>query len=151
IVSAEQPIHTEWLYKRLAPTFVGGKITPTIKQTVDSILTKNLKDRIGSDEERFLFLLPRQPICARIPQKNTTPRPMEYVHREEIAEVLLTVVRYSFGITADDLTGECARVFGFERKSPKIKQRIDMVMQDLISSERIAIVDGKVILSNACR
>ncbi|MBQ2987786.1 MAG: hypothetical protein IJD59_01645 [Clostridia bacterium] len=151
IVSAEQPIHTEWLYKRLAPTFVGGKITPTIKQTVDSILTKNLKDRIGADEERFLFLLPRQPICARIPQKNTTPRPMEYVHREEIAEVLLIVVRYSFGITADDLTGECARVFGFERKSPKIKQRIDMVMQDLISSERIAIVDGKVILSNACR
>lgn len=151
IVTAEQPIHIDLLYKHLAATFEGKKLTESVKQAVDLVLKTKLKQKIGMDENRFLFSLPKQPIHARIPEKDMPPRAIEYIHPEEISEVLLTVLQHAFGITTDDLIGECAHILGFEKKWPKVKQKIQLILNELTESNAISVIDGKVSLSGACK
>jgi very-short-patch-repair endonuclease len=149
IVSAEQPIHMDLLCKHLAATFEGQKLTESVKQAVDSALKTSLNHTVGMDESRFLFLLPKQQIHARVLQKNMPPRQIEYIHPEEISEALLTILKHSFGITTDDLIGECARIFGFEKKWPKVKQKIQMILNDLTDAGLISVIDGKATLSES--
>ena len=151
VVTEEQPIHMEYLFKQLAPTFSGGKLTESVKTSIRSVLDTKLQNEIGTDEYGFLHLLPKQPVRARMSQKGATPRPPEYIHPEEISDALLTIVKHSFGITVDDLIGECARIFGYERKGPKIKQKIDASLQELIAADFIIVTDGKAVLSESCK
>ena len=56
---------------------------------------------------------------------------------------MLKIVDNSFGITEEDLASECARVFGFERKGPKIKVKTDAAIKFLVDNHKIRIIDGK--------
>ena len=56
---------------------------------------------------------------------------------------MLKIVDSSFGITEEDLASECARVFGFERKGPKIKVKTDAAIKFLVDNHKIRIIDGK--------
>ncbi|MBQ8498060.1 MAG: DUF4011 domain-containing protein [Clostridia bacterium] len=151
IVSLEQPIHMDLLYKRIAPVFANVKVTETVKKTIQAIITEDLQDKICCDESRFLYLIPKQPISARIPEACAVPRPMEYIHTEEVADALLAIITQSFGIMKEDLISECIRAFGFERKGPKIKQKTEAALQYLSDAERIRFIDGKVLLSASCK
>ena len=69
---------------------------------------------------------------------------MEYIHTEEVANAMIRIIEHSFGITIEDLSTECARAFGFERKGPKIKQKTDAAIRFLEQTGQIRIIDGKV-------
>lgn len=147
IVSEEQPIHAELLYKRLAPAFSNGKVTESLKKAIDRAISSRLMEKVGMEEDRFLHLIPHEPVHARIPSANTLPRPMEYIHTQEVADAMLTIASHSFGITIEDLTAECIRAFGFERKGPKIKQKTDAALQYLIEADMLRVIDGKAVVS----
>ena len=95
------------------------------------------------DNDRFVRLLPITPTVVRIPKEYETPRPIEYIHTEEVAMAMIKIIERSFGITEDDLASECARAFGFERKGPKIKVKTDAAIKWLVDNKRIRIIDGK--------
>ena len=143
IVSIEQPIHLELLYKRMGPSFTTGKATDSVKRTIDQVITQKLSGRVVVDNDRFVRLLPITPAVVRIPKEYETPRPIEYIHTEEVAMAMIKIIERSFGITEDDLASECARVFGFERKGPKIKVKTDAAIKWLVDNKRIRIIDGK--------
>ena len=143
IVSVEQPIHMEVLYKRMGPSFTTGKATEGVKTTIDQAIAQKLSGRVVVDKDRFARLLPLTPVTVRIPKEYETPRPIEYVHTEEAAAAMLKIVDSSFGITEEDLASECARVFGFERKGPKIKVKTDAAIKFLVDNHKIRIIDGK--------
>lgn len=143
IVSIEQPMHIELLYKRMGASFTTGKATESVKNTIDEAIAKRLKGRVIVDEDRFIRLFPLTPATVRIPEQYATPRPIEYIHIEEIAAAMIEIVKNSFGITEEDLATECARAFGFERKGPKIKVRTDAAIKYLVDNEIIRIIDGK--------
>lgn len=143
IVSIEQPIHLEMLYKRMGPSFTTGKATEGVKNTIDQVIAQKLNGRVIVDQDRFVKLLPLTPITVRIPKEYETPRPIEYIHTEEVATAMLKIIDSSFGITEDDLASECARAFGFERKGPKIKVKTDAAIKYLVDNHRIRIIDGK--------
>lgn len=147
IVSIEQPIHMELLYKRMGPSFTTGKATEKVKITIDQAIAQKLGGRVIVDKDRFVRLLPLTPITVRIPKKYETPRPIEYIHTEEVAAAMIKIVQNSFGITVDDLASECARAFGFERKGPKIKTKTDAAIKYLIDKGQVRIIDGKVQLT----
>lgn len=143
IVKIEQPIHKELLYKRLGPSFTAGKATEAVKITIAEAIEKKLKSKISVDKDNFVRLLPLTDIVPRIPEKYATPRPMEYIHTQEVAIAMIRIVEESFGITEEDLATECARAFGFERKGPKIKAKTDAAIKWLIDNKKIRIIDGK--------
>ncbi|PNT92250.1 DUF4011 domain-containing protein [Clostridium thermosuccinogenes] len=144
IVRVEQPIHMELLYKRMAPSFTTGKVTEGVRDTIDEAIAKKLSSRVVIDKDRFIRLCPLTPITVRIPDEYGTPRPMEFISTEEVASAMIQIIKYSFGITEEDLASECARVFGFERKGPKIKEKTDAAIKYLVDNKKIRIIDGKV-------
>lgn len=143
IVSIEQPIHLEMLYKRMGPSFTTGKATDSVKRTIDQVIAQKLSGRVVVDNDRFVRLFPLTPTIVRIPKEFETPRPIEYIHTEEVAMAMIKIIEKSFGITEDDLASECAHAFGFERKGPKIKAKTDAAIKWLVDNKRILIIDGK--------
>ncbi len=144
IVGEEQPIHIEMLYKRMGPAFAEGRATESVRTAIDRALNERLKDRVSLDGEHFLRLLPLTPPSPRIPKEYETPRPFEYIHTEEVASAMAAVINNSFGITEDELASECARLFGYERKGPKIKAKTDAAIKYLSDNGIIRIIDGKI-------
>jgi very-short-patch-repair endonuclease len=143
IVSAEQPMHMELLYKRLGPSFTTGKATQKVKNTIDEAIAKRLNGKVRIDDDRFIRLLPQKPAVVRIPERNNTPRPMEYIHTEEVVAAMIRIIEHSYGIKIEDLSTECAHVFGFERKGPKIKQKTDAAINYLVDTGKVKLIDGK--------
>lgn len=143
IVSVEQPMHMELLYRRMGPSFTTGKATEGVRSTIDEAISKKLNGKVMIDSDNFIRLLPKASVVVRIPEKYDTPRPMEYIHTEEVANAMIRIIERSFGITTEDLSTECARAFGFERKGPKIKQKTDAAIDYLVKTGKIRIIDGK--------
>ncbi len=143
IVRTEEPLHMELLYKRMGPSFTSGKATESVRNTIDEAIAERLQDKVVVDGERFIRSLPLKAVAARIPEVYDTPRPMEYIHTEEVANAMVKIVENSFGITEEDLATECARAFGFERKGPKIKAKTDAAIRYLITTHKIRVIDGK--------
>lgn len=144
VVNVEQPIHLDLLYKRMGPSFTAGKATEAVRRTVDEAINRNLRGKVVVDKEHFVMVFPRKTIVARIPNKYDTPRPFEYIHTEEVAMAMLKIIEKSFGVTEEDLASECARVFGFERKGPRIKAKTDAAIRFLVDNHKIRIIDGKI-------
>lgn len=143
IVSVEQPIHMELLYKRLGPSFTTGKATEGVRQTIDEAISKKLSGRVVIDKNNFVRTLPLSPITVRIPGEYDAPRPMEFISTEEVASAMIKIISSSFGITKEDLASECAHAFGFERKGPKIRMKTDAAIKWLVDNKGIRIIDGK--------
>lgn len=143
-VSIEEPIHLEQLYKRLGPSFTAGKATEGVRRSIDNAIEQRLKGKVTVDNERFVRLLPLNPIKVRIPKSYDTPRPMEYICTEEISMAMIQIIKNSFGISEEDLSAECSRIFGFERRGPKIKAKTDSAIKYLVENQKIKIIDGKV-------
>ena len=143
ILSVEQPMHMDLLYKRMGPSFTAGKATESVKRTIDEAIKLKLKGKIKIDKDSFIIMKDFDEITVRIPKRNCEPRPMEYIYTQEVATAMVQIIKHSFGLTVDDLASECARVFGFERKGPKIKAKTDAAIQYLIKKKMIKIIDGK--------
>ena len=143
IVSVEQPMHMELLYKRMGPSFTAGKATEAVRNTIDEAISSRLNGQVRIDSDNFIRLLPETPAAARIPHGDDAPRPMEYIHIEEAAAAMIKIIGYSFGITAEDLAAECSRAFGFERRGPKIRQKTEAAVEYLVRSGRVRFIDGK--------
>ena len=143
IVTEEQPIHIDLLYKRMTSYFYVAKVNENVKSTIDRAISQKLKGKVVVDKDGFVRLFPAKPFAVRIPKDSTSPRQMEYIHTEEVAMAMMKIIEVSYGITEDDLASECARAFGFERKGPKIKIKTDAAIKWLVDNKHIRIIDGK--------
>ena len=131
----------------MAPSFNGGKVTETVKNRIDLAISHKLSAKVAIDSDRFIRLIPETPLIVRIPKPGDSPRPMEYIPTEEVAAAMLRIAEHSIGIAEDDLTLECARIFGFERKGQRIKIKTDAAIRYLTDSGAIRMIDGKVQLT----
>lgn len=146
ILRVEQPMHPELLCRRLAPVFGSGKVTENIRSRVERLLRTDLADRICRDGEGFLSLTGAEPVRVRIPRSDDTPRSLEHISREEIGLAMETIAGSAVGISRDDLSAECAMVFGYERRGPKIRKRMDDVIDYLVETGRMRILEDKVLI-----
>ena len=89
-------MHMELLYKRMGPSFTTGKATEGVKSTIDEAINKRLNGQVRIDSDRFIRLFVRNAYsCARIPERYDTPRPMEYIHTEEVASAMIKIIEHS--------------------------------------------------------
>ena len=142
IVSTQIETHKQ--FGGVMPEVASRLHVENITVCIDEAIKKKLKGRVIIDGYNFIRLLPLTPATVRIPDYLETPRPMEFIHTEEVSLAMIQIIKHSFGLATEDLATECARVFGFERKGPRIKAKTDAAIQYLIKQNVIKVIDGKV-------
>lgn len=143
IVLAEEPIHRELLFRRLASSFKSGKLTESVKKTLDSALAKLIADGITLDASGFLRASGEKP-CVRLPKAGSEARAFEYVAKEELAEAMLVILKNAYGATPDSLYHELCRIYGYDRMTQKLRSHCEEALFTLLMTERVRLVDGKI-------
>jgi very-short-patch-repair endonuclease len=140
IVEAEGPIHTHEVARRIREAFglqkTGKRILAHIKSSLDH-LSRN--GRVSSDGEFWSAVgqnisTVRNRRHAALPLRRATMiSPAEY----QIA--LSTIVADAVTISGNDLVVETARMFGFDRTGPDLKEVIDRQVERLVKEGRIVL------------
>ena len=144
IVSVEQPIHQDLLYRRMAGSFGNQKTTVVVRNGVDELLARELRREIRLDKRNgFLTIKDFAEVTARAPKPEATPRQAEYISAQELGAAMLAIISATYGITDDDLIEETARVFGYERKGPKIMKAMNAALSRLKRKTLVRVVDEK--------
>ncbi|EGD47043.1 Protein of unknown function DUF3320 [Ruminiclostridium papyrosolvens DSM 2782] len=145
VVKQECPIHYELLCKRVATLFGNQKATVKVRNSIDYVLDKKIKDTIIK-KDNFLWHKDVKDIQVKIPEPYGNVRPINYISTEEIAEAMYTIVSKSFGITTNDLIAITSRTFGFNRSGGNISVAMQLACLHLLECGRVKEVDGKIVI-----
>ncbi|KUO72199.1 MAG: hypothetical protein APF81_17045 [Desulfosporosinus sp. BRH_c37] len=145
VVELECPIHYELLCKRVATLFGNQKATVKVRNSVDHVLAKNLKDVVVKKGD-FCWHKNTKEIEVKIPSLYGESRAINYICTEELAEAMFVIAKKSFGITKSDLYVVTARVYGFNRTGGNITQSMEKTCSYLLESGRAKEIDGKIIV-----
>lgn len=145
VVELECPIHYELLCKRVAILLGNQKATVKVRNSVDYVLSKKLKDVVIKKGD-FCWHKSSKEVQVRIPSANGENRPIPYISTEEIAEAMFVITKKSFGINKSDLFVITARVFGFNRTGGNIVQSMEKACSYLLKSGRVKEVDDKIVV-----
>lgn len=145
VVELECPIHYDLLCKRVATLFGNQKATVKVRNSVDYVLGKNLKDVVHKKGD-FCWHKNTKEIQVKIPSPAGESRAINYISNEELAEAMFVIAQKSFGIPKSDLYVVTARVFGFNRTGGNITQSMEKTCSYLIESGRFKEVDGKIVV-----
>lgn len=143
VVSNEYPIHFELVCKRVACLFGNQKATSKVRDYVEHVLNKKLKDEIIL-RDGYCWIKGAERAEVRIPNGKGATRPIGYISAEELAEAMHVITSKSFGIMQDDLYVATARAFGFNRTGGNITKALQAAYEQLINGERIKNNSGKV-------
>lgn len=146
VITNEQPIHTDLLYKRIGGEKCAEKVDDGVRASVNEAIGMIPSGTISIDGDGFIRLLPKAKAVPRIPREGTEPRAIEYITAEEISEMMKVIIEKSYGITPDDLSAACSKLYGFTRRNAKIKAKTEEALSILSDSGYICLVDGKITL-----
>ena len=146
IISMEQPIHIEELYRRAAHLFGRQKVTSVVQNRINYYLRWFLSDKVIKDEDGFIKLKDTHCVIeVRIPDPSDDYiRPINYICREELSLAMKVIAKDSYGITPDDLFIATARELGFKRTSDNIIQSLRKVYDEMVQRQEVTEIDGKV-------
>ncbi len=135
IVSKEEPIHKEYLLKRICFMYGRTKVTNIVRELFEADLEK-LKLIC---ENEFLMHHPIDHLELRV----SNDRMMEYVHPLELKDAIYKVVKHSNGITKEGCFKTIVKLLGYNRMSENSIQYLEdaLVMLKL---------DGKVVEKQDC-
>lgn len=139
VVKQRFPIHYDLLCKELAPLLGNEKATVKVKREVDFGLSKLGKQIIRKGD--FLFPVGYGKI---IPRQNNT-RKIDYVSKEELAEVMMVVLSKCIGATKETLCTETARAYNYNRMTQNISAAMDSAFELLLQENCVQIIEGKVV------
>jgi hypothetical protein len=150
VVEAEGPIHTHEVARRIREAFRLQKTGRRILAHVTSSLQHlSRKGSIARDGEFWLSVgqsisMPRSRRNAALSLRRAAMiAPMEY----QLA--VLAIIKDAVSISSDDLVVETARLFGFDRTGPDLKEAIDRQVERLVKEGRLLFDDTGLHLSNA--
>lgn len=139
VVKQRFPIHYDLLCKELAPLLGNEKATVKVRREVDYGLSKLGKQIVRKGD--FFFPIGYDEI---IPRQNNI-RKIDYVSKEELAEVMMAILDKCIGATKETLCTETARAYNYNRITQNISSAMDNAFKLLIKDHRINIIDGKVV------
>ena len=157
VVKIEQPVHEEVVWKRLKAYFGNQRIGPIIEEKLRRVLRMAMlqghlqffDDSIGGETSSREFLCANGFTDVKPRGKDSSgvrTRIREISHRE-VAVGLETVVRASYGITAEDAMVAASRGLGFGRTGEDIRERMALTLRRLIQVKRIVKKDGKLFVT----
>ena len=142
VVSVEQPIHLEILYRRLLGALGKAKMTPSVKETIDAYL--KLMNELTVDSNGFVTRRGFNQLMVRIPDKGDEQRTIEMIAPQELELAVQLVALNTIGLTKESLLDETARALGYQRKGAKIQTALRRTFDSMVKKGMIIMVDGKV-------
>ena len=142
VVSVEQPIHLEILYRRLLGALGKAKMTPSVKETIDAYL--KLMNELTVDSNGFVTRRGFNQLTVRIPDKGDEQRTIEMIAPQELELAVQLVALNTIGLTKESLLDETARALGYQRKGAKIQTALRRTFDSMVKKGMIIMVDGKV-------
>lgn len=141
-VKNEYPLHYELLCQKVAPLYGNQKATIKIRREVDYALRK-----LGNNiYRRGDFLYPSKD--AKIIVKMPNSRNINHIAVEEIAAAMIKIIVHCFGTNREGLLTETRKVYGFKSSGQNINTAFNAACDLLIKSDRIEIIDGKLVVCN---
>lgn len=137
VVECEGPVHFMAAARRVANFWGMGKAGAEIRKIV-ARAEKRAIDQ-GKIKKKDDFLWPanmEKPPIRRVPPGEPL-RDIEEVPLEEIAEAAYLCLQNGFSMSRDDLIVQTARLLGYERTGQKLRDRINLAIQQLLSEGRL--------------
>jgi hypothetical protein len=132
------------LYQRLAGLFGREKATSYVREQVDYVLNRTLRNSVKI-EDGFASRTDMSEIKVRVSKIITDEaRKVEHISLPEIGKAMMIIADYALGINESDLKVETARIFGFERMGPKVTKAMNDAFVKLLKSGKIKLIDEKV-------
>ena len=144
LLEEEAPIHKELLFRRLVTSFRSGKLTESVKKTLEEALGKLIGQEFTIDAAEFIWRAEKKTPTVRIPPIEGEARAFEHIPKEELAEAMLVILKNAYGATPDSLYHELCHVYGCDRMTQKIRTRCEEALFFLLMSEKVRLVDGKI-------
>lgn len=138
VVNTEGPIHFDILARRVAPLFGKGRAGSQTKRYINHVLQMLCRGKIIKKDD-FCWSVDMECPKARKPIYGDSPRNVEHICTEEIAEAMLTIITKSVGLDWSILLSETARVLGFNRTGGKIQDAMMIAVDYLVSKNKVVI------------
>ena len=129
ILSYEQPVSMNLVYKRITPTFGIEKMTAKYRTAISTAINRVLKGKVILDKHEFLWLVPKIVPVPKIPTDAESLRKIEDISVEEIMELMKRVLSKAYGLESNDLIAECSAVLGYERRGAKINSIMNSAIE----------------------
>ena len=142
VIEFEGPIHTEEIARRIREAFGLQKTGKRILTHVKSGLN-HLSRNKSVDREKEFWSISGQTLTVVRNRRNAalSLRRATMIAPEEYRLALTTIIAEAAAISRDDLVVETARLFGFDRTGPDLKEAIDRQMERLVKEGRLHL-DG---------
>jgi hypothetical protein len=147
ILEVEQPVHKKEVYRRMCPALDAAKVTAVVKHITDQCLDHLIEEEIAEERGEFLYLKGAEKINPRRPAEGTEAREIDLIAQEEIQAGFLAILKYSLGLTREELLRECTRQFGYAQSGPRIKIRLEEVLDDMLARADVKESDGRLYLT----
>lgn len=117
ILSKEEPIHIDYLLKRICFMYGRTKVTSLVREYFE----KDIEELDLYRDKDFLSLHPILPMSLRIP----SDRDIEYIHIEELKDAIYKIVKKSNGITKEGCYKKISGLLGYNRMSDRAIEILD--------------------------
>jgi hypothetical protein len=145
VVEAEGPVHTEEVARRIREAFGLQKTGKRILMHVGSALEHlSLSAKIVRDGEFWSAVGQSLPSIRNRRNAGLSLRRATMIAPAEYQLALSTIVAEAVAISRDDLVVETARLFGFDRTGPDLREAIDRQAETLVKTGRLDL-DGNML------
>jgi len=144
VVQQEGPIHITEATRRVIACWGMGKVGVNLLGKVKIAATRAQKRGAIVLRGDFLWPADMTQAVVRVATDESIVRNIEHVPLEEIAEAGILCVRDAFAIQKDELITQVARLFGYNRTGPKVRDRIDDGVALASEQGRLEIKEGAV-------
>jgi len=128
LIKREQPVHEDYLYKRISTILDKPRVTPQLKDEINEGINK-LIIKAGD----YYFVDP----SLRIRLRYNSNREVPHIHPEEYYDGVYTVVNKHNGITIDGCYKTIATLLGFDKVIPNLRKMLDDAADKLILEGKI--------------
>jgi len=146
LVKEEGPIHFDYAVRRLAAVWGLKRRGPRIVQAAREALNLLLRNQKAIIKGHFIWPTDLQDVPVRVPVPGVpeSKRILEHIPPEEIENAMKLIARYALGISAESLTVETAKVFGFSHGGEKSRKRIYEIYKRLLWEKKLSCTNDVV-------
>ena len=135
VLEVEGPVHRDEVTRRISTLFGLSRVGSRVSESVDAAIQSLIQEDKVTNTDSFLAL-PDQPARVRDRGKveSTNLRKPDMLPTSEIQAGLLAIARTHFAVTPDEAVVETGRLFGFRSTSTQLRERIETVIGEMLSS-----------------
>lgn len=134
VLNVESPIHIEELERRVVQVLGFKRATKKVRDAVQGALY-TLRPHVITTDDSFVMIPNGAYTVVR--ERSALPnesRKIDYIHISEIQQLTLQICESSVGIQRDELIREICRVFGFNRVSQQMQDRVAEIIDQMQDS-----------------